>query len=238
MNGMNGKMEWLKKNYMRFAWLFLAIVYGYASVHFWTKYAREDYFPKEIYISATGSIVFFVLALFRHNRHVARLEKYCSYLGLMIPPVYLMASAIFAVLTAIGWDGCWFQNESYLVCTSRIENVWRLFPTASPFHEMTYLWGKGFGNGHELYYALATAMFVTGMLMLAEIFEKQKMSMITALMTFSVIVSASEVGFYFFFTITQSRDSWPGIIISVFVLMGFLMLDWLLRRADSRETNS
>jgi hypothetical protein len=234
---MNTKFVWLKKNYMRFLWLMLSILYIYATIEIWAKYADHDYPPNVLFITSAGAVVFLVFAIFRHINIISRFERYCTYLGLMVPPVYLMASAVLAVLTAIGWDGCVFRGESYWVCSGRIENVWRLFPTSSPFHEMTYLWGKGFGGGHELYFALATAMFMLGLSILAIIFDDAGVSFTSAVLTTSVLVASCEIGFYFVYTITQSRGSWPGVVISAFALVILLMMDrWYKKSTSSKDS--
>ncbi len=188
-----------------------------------------------VLLPIVATLVFLYMTVFYHTKLAKGLLNIMGYIGQMLLPAYLLLSGCAMWLMSTGWNGCIVPNESWEVCYYRLTFVWTYFPITSPFVDLNFLWGRGFGGGYELTYVVTTALITLGLIGILFVTDFQYMTWTSILMISGVLIAAMECAFYCYFTVIYSNNSWPGAFISAFVLVALLMLDWRIKKANSSE---
>lgn len=217
----------------RLAWGALSVVLFYQYFHLVGISVQWHYNHPFIWPTWLLGLVTMEMAILYNHPLAIKLRKSMNMPSRIAIAFYIALSGILLWIIDLGWNGCFFIGQSDMSCMKTVFAVWDYFPITNPSIEMILLSFHGFGGRNEMVGVFSTFLVGLGLVMALSAASDDRMTFTQKFLPSVVIISCMEGGFYGLFTITQSVDSWPGVVVCILIAAIALMLDWWNKRTSS-----
>ncbi|MFA5895037.1 MAG: hypothetical protein WC851_04635 [Candidatus Shapirobacteria bacterium] len=221
-----------RKTAQRLSWGILSVVLWYEYFRLLDISMRWNYNNPLIWPTWLLGLVSLEMAIMYDHPWAIKLRTFMDKPCHIVAALYLSLSGFLLFMIKIGWDGCLYKGESVLTCIKTLTSTWDYFPVTHPSFEMVLISFRGFGGQDEVLGAFATLLMSTGLVWILNVTAPKDVPYKRKLLSTMSLLSSALGAYYFLYTVTQNVNSWPGIVLFVFLSALFLTMDWLYQRAN------